>query len=238
MPGPEVLPGRLPTEVLAVLCLLLNEGHLTTSGSGWRRDLSQDALWLAGLLCRLLPGEPEALGLLALMRPHLARADARFPGTGSLVRLADQDRSLWDHDGTEEAVALIERAAAMRRPGPYQIEAAIAACHAEAPSFESTDWMQIVALYDLLLETEPSPVVRLNRALAIWRVAGAQAALRELDPLVMELDDYHIYHAARGELLSEMGRDEQARAERMKAPGLTHNQAERALLQQLPLRPH
>jgi RNA polymerase sigma factor (sigma-70 family) len=231
MPGPEELPGRLP-EVLAVLYLLFNEGHLATSGSGWRQDLSQDALWLTGLLCRLLPGEPEALGLLALMRLHLARADARFTDTGDLVRLTDQDRSLWDHDAIREAVTLIERAAAMRRLGPYQVEAAIAACHAEARSFESTDWMQVVALYDLLLEMEPSPVVRLNRALAIWRVAGAQAALRELDRLAAELDGYHIYHAARGELLSEMGRDEQARAARLQAHDLTHNQAERALLRQ------
>jgi predicted RNA polymerase sigma factor len=231
MPGPEELPDRLP-EVLAVLYLLFNEGHLTTSGSGWRRDLSQDALWLTGLLCRLLPGEPESLGLLALMRLHLARADTRFTDTGDLVRLADQDRSLWDHDAIQEAVALIERAAAMRRLGPYQVEAAIAACHVEAPSFESTDWVQVVALYDLLLEIEPSPVVRLNRALAIWRVAGPQAALRDLDRLATELDDYHIYHAARGELLSQLGRDEQARAERLKAHDLTHNQAERALLRQ------
>jgi predicted RNA polymerase sigma factor len=129
-------------------------------------------------------------------------------------------------------VTLIERAAAMRRPGPYQVEAAIAACHAEAPSFESTDWMQVVALYDLLQEMESSPVVRLNRALAIWQVAGAQAALRELDRLAAELDGYHIYHAARGELLSEMGRDEQARAARLRAHDLAHNQAEQALLRQ------
>jgi predicted RNA polymerase sigma factor len=229
MPEPEELPGRLP-EVLAVLYLLFNEGHLATSGSGWRRDLSQDALWLTGLLCRLLPGEPEPMGLLALMRLHLARADARFTDTGDLVRLADQDRSQWDHDAIGEAVTLIERAASMRRPGPYQVEAAIAACHAEAASFESTDWMQVVALYDLLLEMEPSPVVRLNRALALWRVAGAQAALHELDALAAVLDGYHIYHAARGELLSEMGRDEQARAARLQAHDLTHNQAERALL--------
>ena len=231
MPGPQELPARLP-EVLAVLYLLFNEGHLATSGSGWRRDLSQDALWLAGLLCRLLPGEPEALGLAALMRLHLARASTRFTGTGDLVRLADQDRALWDHDAIEQAVTLIERAAALRRPGPYQVEAAIAACHAEARSFEATDWLQVVALYDLLLEMEPSPVIRLNRALAVWRVAGAQVALRELDQLAAELDGYHIYHAARGELLSEMGRDEQARAARIQAHDLTHNQAERALLRQ------
>ena len=235
MPGPEELPGRLP-EVLAVLYLLFNEGHLATSGSGWRRDLSQDALWLTGLLCRLLPGEPEALGLAALMRLHLARASARFTGTGDLVRLADQDRALWDHDAIAEAVTLIERAAALRRPGPYQVEAAIAACHAEAPSFEATDWMQVVALYDLLLQMEPSPVVRLNRALAIWQVAGAHAALRELDQLAAELDGYHIYHVARAELLAEMGRHEQTRASRLQAHDLTHNEAERALLRQrLPL---
>jgi len=131
---------------------------------------------------------PEALGLLALMRLHLARVGARFTCTGELVRLADQDRSLWDHNVIREAVTLIERAAALRQPGPYQVEAAIAACHAEAPSFESTDWMQVVALYDLLLQMEPSPVVRLNRALAIWQVAGAHAALRELDQLAAELD--------------------------------------------------
>jgi RNA polymerase sigma-70 factor (ECF subfamily) len=231
MPGPEELPARLP-EVLAVLYLLFNEGHLATSGSGLRRDLSQDALWLTGLLCRLLPAEPEALGLLALMRLHLARADTRFTPAGDLVQLADQDRSLWDHDAIAEAVTLIERAAARRRPGPYQVEAAIAACHAEAPSFDSTDWMQIVALYDLLLQMDPSPVIRLNRALAIWRVAGPQAALQELDQLAAELDGYHIYHAARGELLSQMGRDEQARAARLQAHDLTHNQAERILLRQ------
>jgi RNA polymerase sigma-70 factor (ECF subfamily) len=229
MPSPEELPARLP-EVLAVLYLLFNEGHLATSGSGWRRDLSQDALWLTGLLCRLLPDEPEALGLLALMRLHLARADARFTPAGEMVRLADQDRSLWDHRAIADAVALIEQAATVRRVGPYQVEAAIAACHAEAPSFESTDWMQVGALYDLLLQMDPSPVIRLNRALAISRVAGPQAALSELDRLAAELDGYHIYHAARGELLSQMGRDEQARAARLQAHDLTHNQAERALL--------
>jgi len=231
MPSPEELPDQLP-EVLAVLYLLFNEGHLATAGSGWRRDLSEDALWLTGLLCRLLRGEPEALGLLALMRLNLARAAGRFTTNGDLVKLADQNRSLWNRDAIREAVALIERAAAMRRLGPYQVEAAIAACHAEAPTFESTDWPQVIALYDLLLELAPSPVVRLNRALAVWQLAGAQAALRQLDDLAGELDDYHIYHAARGELLSEMGREEQSRAARLRALSLTHNQAERALLRQ------
>jgi RNA polymerase sigma-70 factor (ECF subfamily) len=217
MPSPEEIPDRL-SEVLAVLYLLFNEGHLETAGSGWRRDLSEDAIWLTGLLCRMLPAEPEALGLLALMRLHLARAAGRFTENGDMVRLAEQDRSLWNRDAIREAVALIERAAAMRRLGPYQVEAAIAACHAEAPDFESTDWLQVIALYDLLLKLAPSPVVRLNRALAVWRVAGAGAALHQLDELAGDLDGYHIYHAARGELLSEMGRREQARAPAAVAP--------------------
>jgi RNA polymerase sigma-70 factor (ECF subfamily) len=231
MPAPEELPERL-SEVLAVLYLLFNEGHLATAGSGWRRDLSEDAAWLTGLLCRLLPGEPEALGLLALMRLHLARAGARFTEDGDLVRLADQDRSMWDRDTIREAVALIERAASMRRLGAYQVEAAIAACHAEAQSFESTDWLQVLALYDLLLDLAPSPVVRLNRALAVWRVVGARAALTQLDELAADLDGYHIYHAARGELLFELGHAEQSRAARLRALALTHNQAERAFLRQ------
>jgi RNA polymerase sigma-70 factor (ECF subfamily) len=231
MPSPEQLPDRT-AEVLAVLYLLFNEGYLTTAGSGWRRDLAEEAAWLAGVLCRLLPGEPEALGLLALMRLHLARAAGRFTESGELVRLADQDRSRWDRSAIQEAVLLIERAAAMRRLGPYQVEAAIAACHAEAPAFESTDWLQVLALYDLLLSLAPSPVVRLNRALAVWRVAGPQTALRQLDELANDLDGYHIFHAARGELLSEIGLQEQSRAARLQALALTGNQAERALLRQ------
>jgi len=231
MPSPADVPDRL-SEVLAVLYLLFNEGHLATAGSGWRRDLSEDALWLTGLLCGMLPGEPEALGLLALMRLHLARAASRFTEDGDLVRLADQDRSLWDRDAIRDAVALIEQAAAAHRLGPYQVEAAIAACHAEAPSVESTDWLQVLALYDLLVKLAPSPVVRLNRALAVWRVAGPQEALHVLDELAGELDGYHIYHAARAEILSEMGRAEPSRIARLHALGLTRNQAERALLTQ------
>jgi RNA polymerase sigma-70 factor (ECF subfamily) len=232
MPAPEQFAERL-SEVLAVLYLLFNEGHLATAGGTWRRDLSEEAEWLTAVLSRLLPGEPEVLGLLALMRLHLARAAARFTDAGELVRLADQDRSRWDRAAIREAVTLIERAAGMRRLGPYQVEAAIAACHAEADSFASTDWLQVVALYDLLLNLAPSPVVRLNRALAVWRVAGAQAALRELDELAADLDGYHIYHAARGELLSEMGRAEQSRAARLRALSMTHNQAEQALIRHL-----
>jgi predicted RNA polymerase sigma factor len=218
--------------VLAVLYLLFNEGYLASGpGDPARRDLAEEASWLAALVVRLLPAEPEALGLLALMLLHLARAATRFDAAGELVLLPDQDRSRWDRAAIAEAVALIERAGAMRRPGPYQLQAAIAACHAEAPSWEATDWPQIVALYDLLLGLAPTPVVRLNRAVALRQVLGAEAALREVDALARELDGYHLYHATRAELLLELGRREQSRAAELRAIGLTANRAERSLLE-------
>jgi RNA polymerase sigma-70 factor (ECF subfamily) len=169
-----------------------------------RRDLAEDATWLAALLTRLLPGEPEPLGLLALMHLHLARMASRFTGDGELVLLADQDRSRWDRTLIAQAISLIEQAAAQKRPGPYQLEAAIAACHAEATSLAATDWQQIVVLYDLLLRMRPSPVVRLNRAVALRQIAGAEAALAEVNALAEELDGYHLFHAIRGELLLEL----------------------------------
>jgi len=219
-------------EVLAVLYLMFNEGYLASgAGAPARRDVAEDATWLAALLSRLLPAEPEALGLLALMRLHLARAAARFDAAGELVLLADQDRSLWDREAIAAAVALIERAAALRRPGPYQLQAAIAACHAEAPSWAETDWTQILVLYDLLLRMAPTPVVRLNRAVALRAVAGPEAALAEVDALAGELDGYHLFHATRAELLFELGRREQSRAAEVRALGLTANRAERRLLE-------
>jgi predicted RNA polymerase sigma factor len=171
------IPYRLPTdddmgerlrEVLVVLYLMFNEGYLASSGTApSRRDLAEDAAWLTALVTRHMPGEPEPLGLLALMRLHLARSKARFTGAGELILLADQDQTLWDQSMIAEAIALIEQAAALRQPGPYQVEAAIVACHAEATSWAATDWRQIVLLYDLLLQMKPSPVVRLNRAVAL-----------------------------------------------------------------------
>jgi predicted RNA polymerase sigma factor len=181
-------------------------------------------------VCRLLPNEPEPMGVLALMKLHLARGPSRFDAAGNLVLLADQDRTSWDRSLIGEAIALIERAAARARPGPYQLEAAIAACHAEAPSVERTDWRQIVVLYDMLLVLAPSAVVRLNRAIALWRVEGPGSALRELDALAPELDAYHLLHAARGEILSELGRPDEALAAQTQALHLTRNTAERALL--------
>jgi RNA polymerase sigma factor (sigma-70 family) len=231
IPSEADLGDRL-TEVLDVLYLVFNEGHLATMGGApSHRDLAEEAAWLAALLCRLLPNEPEPTGLLALMKLHLARGQSRFDAAGQIVLLADQDRARWDRSLISDAIGLIERAARRARPGPYQLEAAIAACHAEAPSIERTDWRQIVVLYDMLLTLAPSPVVRLNRAIAVWRVDGPEVALRNLDALTVDLDGYHLFHAARGEMLHELGRREQARAARVRALDLTQNSAERALLE-------
>jgi RNA polymerase sigma-70 factor (ECF subfamily) len=231
VPRADELAPRLDA-VLAVLYLMFNEGYLSSGGGDpARRDLAEDAAWLAALLTRLLPAEPEPLGLLALMRLHLARAAARFDDSGDLVLLAHQDRARWDHEAIAAAVRLVERAGAMRRPGPYQLQAAIAACHAEAASWADTDWPQIVVLYDLLIRLSPSPVVRLNRAVALRWVAGSRAALAELEPLAGALDGYHLFHAARAELLQELGRHREARAAELRALDLTANRAERALLE-------
>ncbi len=231
IPRDDELEERLG-EVLAVLYLMFNEGYLTSSGTApTRRDLAEDAAWLTALVTRLLPGEPEPLGLLALMRLHLARVEARFTDSGEMVLLADQDRSRWDRSMIAEAVALIEQAGVQQRPGPYQLEAAIVACHAEAKSWDTTDWQQIVVLYDLLLQMRPSPVVRLNRAVALRQVAGLEAALEEVNKLARDLDHYHLYHSIRGELLLELGYREQARASALRALGLTQNRAEQSLLE-------
>ena len=158
MPAERDLPERLD-EVLAVLYLMFNEGYLATAGEqATRRDVAEDAAWLAGLMVRLMPDEPEALGLLALMRLHLARAGARFDAAGNLVLLQDQDRGRWEQERITSAIVLLQRAAALRRTGPYQLQAAIAACHAEARTWGETDWQQIVTLYDALLDPTWSDV--------------------------------------------------------------------------------
>jgi RNA polymerase sigma factor (sigma-70 family) len=230
MPSDDELGERLG-EVLVVLYLMFNEGYLASGGEApTRRDLAEDAAWLMALVARLLPEEPEPLGLLALMSLHLARSEARFTDTGELVLLPHQDRSRWDRSMIAEAVALIEQAARLQRPGPYQVEAAIVACHAEAESWAATDWRQIVLLYDLLLQMTPSPVVRLNRAVALRQVAGPEAALAEVNALARDLNNYHLFHAIRGELLLELSYREQARAEALRASELTQNRAEQSLL--------
>ena len=227
--GPE-LHARLDG-VLTVLYLLFNEGYLATGGeTAARRDLAADATWLAGLLVRLLPGEPEARGLLALMQLHQARAAARFDAAGGLVLLCDQDRTRWDQAAIQAAGALVVEALRQQRPGPYQIQAAIAACHAEAPTWAATDWPQICLLYGQLVRLDPSPVVRLNCAIA-WRyLAGPAAALAVIDTLAADLVRYHLYHATRADLLRALDRLAEARAADAQALALTTNAAERALL--------
>jgi len=230
LPREDELDARL-NQVLSVLYLMFNEGYLASQGgSAARRDVAEDAAWLAELLVHLFPREPEALGLLALMRLHLARADARFDAHGELVLLRDQDRRRWDMAAVAAAVALIEQAAALRRPGPYQLQSAIAACHAEAPSWAATDWPQILALYTMLQRVSPTPVTRLNRAVALRQVAGPSVALAEVQALAGELDGYHLFHAIYGALLQELGQDQQARREELRALALTHNPAEQSLM--------
>src|SRR5438132_6865298 len=195
VPEANELPDRL-AEILGVLYLMFNEGYVASS-TAERRDLAEDARWLAQLIVRLMPDEPEAIGLLALMTLQLARAAARFSGDGRLVLLADQDRSRWDRDRTADGLALVERAGRMRRTGPYQIQAAIAALHAEAPTWADTDWTQIVMLYEGLLRMTGSSVVRLNHAIALSHVAGPERALAEVDALSDELGRYHLFHSTR-----------------------------------------
>ena len=230
VPSGEDMSERLG-QVLEVLYLTFNEGYLSSGpGQPTRRNLAEEAAWLTALVVRLLPSEPEPLGLLALMRLNLARGAARFDDTGEMVLLADQDRRLWRREEIEQGVELIERAASMGKPGPYQLQAAIAACHCEAATWEQTDWPQILVLYDMLIAIAPSAVFRLNRAVALRQVRGAEAALSEVEGLAVELDGYHLFHATRAELLAELGLPGSREAHH-RALALTANRAERALLE-------
>jgi RNA polymerase sigma factor (sigma-70 family) len=218
--------------VLSVLYLMFNEGYLSRGTElATRRDLAEDAAWLAGLVAVLMPDEPEVLGLLAMMKLNLARSAARFDAAGEIVLLPDQDRSIWDMAGIAEATVILDRAGAMRASGPYQLQAAIAATHAEAASWEKTDWHQIVVLYDTLLRLVDSPVVRLNRAVALSHFAGPEAAMGEINDLAMTLSGYHLFHSTRAELLDQLGEPGLAREARTRALDLCHNAAERSLLE-------
>ena len=230
IPDPDQLADRL-AEVLAVVYLVFNEGYLASAGrQPARRDLAAQAVSLTRLLHRLMPREPEVLGLLALLLLHESRAATRFDGWGRLVRLADQDRARWNRALIAEATGLLDRALALRGPGPYQVQAAIAALHAEAPDYERTDWSQIRLLYDRLQALTPSPVVLLNRAVATRYVVGPEAALAEITPLAAELDGYRLFHALQAGLLTGLGRDDEARAASERALALAGNPAERELL--------
>jgi RNA polymerase sigma factor (sigma-70 family) len=232
VPDDDELGERL-SSVLSVIYLVFNEGYLSsTPADAQRRDLTDDAEWLTALLARLMPTEPEVLGLLALIRLHRARVEARFDQQGRLVLLRDQDRQRWNRAEIAAAADLIVRAARLRRPGPFQLQAAIVACHAEATSWAETDWLQILLLYDALLRHAPSPVVRLHRAIALSHVCGPEAALDEVNAVGTELNRYHLFHATRAELLRELGRVDEARCSDEQALGLTGNPAERALLEQ------
>jgi RNA polymerase sigma factor (sigma-70 family) len=230
VPDPDEFPARLG-EVLTVIYLVFNEGYLASAGrTPARRDLAAQAIALCRLLHALMPREPEVLGLLALMLLHESRAATRFDGWGRLVRLGDQDRSRWDRSLIGEATRLLARATSLRRPGPYQLQAAIAAVHAAASRYAGTDWRQIRALYDRLLEFTPSPVVRLNRAVATRFTAGPAAGLAEIEPLAGDLAGYRLFHAVRAELLAELGRHAEAREANEQALALAGNPAERELL--------
>ena len=230
VPDPDHLAERL-AEVLAVVYLVFNEGYLASAGrQPARRDLAAQAVTLTRLLHRLMPREPEVLGLLALELLHESRARTRFDGWGRLVRLKDQDRARWNAELIAEAIRLLDQALAMRASGPYQVQAAIAALHAEAPSYDETDWRQIRMLYCRLQELTPSPVVLLNRAVATRYTIGPRAALEEIEPLAPELDCYHLFHALRAGLLAGLGRDAEARAASERALALAGNPAERELL--------
>jgi predicted RNA polymerase sigma factor len=229
MPAAAQRAGRLD-DVLTVTYLMYNEAYVSTSGEADDRDLGADALWLAGLVATSLPDEPEALGLLALLTLQHARQPARFDRRGSLVMLDRQDRSLWDRQAIESADVLLERAAARRRPGRFQLQAAIAACHASAGSWADTDWLQILVLYDMLLAHDPSPVTRLNRGVAMGKVWGADGALAYVDRLGVELDGYHLFHATRAALLRELDRNPEADRADQRALTLTRNAAEQVLL--------
>ncbi len=230
VPDPDELADRL-AEVLAVVYLVFNEGYLASAGrEPARRDLAAQAISLTRLLHYLMPREPEVLGLLALLLLHESRAATRFDGWGRLVRLAEQDRARWDRQLIAEAMRTLGAAFKLRRPGPYQVQAAIAALHAEAPSYGQTDWPQIRLLYDQLQAMTPSPVVLLNRAVATRYVLGPEAALAEIEPLAAELDGYRLFHALRAALLTGMGREAEAAAASQRALALASNPAERELL--------
>jgi len=231
VPEREELPERLDA-VLHVVYLVFNEGYSASTGESLtRHDLSSEAIRLGRLLIDLLP-EPEAIGLLALMLLHDARRAARTSPDGELILLDEQDRTLWNHHQISEGAALVERALSSRRFGPYTLQAAIAAAHAEAPSPEATDWRQIVGLYDVLLRVESSPIVELNRAAAIAMRDGAAAGLALVDAILArgDLADYYLAHSARADLCRRLGRVPEAIASYERALALTHQLPERRFL--------
>ena len=229
VPPAHLLPDRLPA-VLHVLYLIYNESY---SDQEHKARLSTEAIQVARVLATLMPDEPEAQGLLALMLLQEARHAARLDGDGELVTLEHQDRSQWDRDLIGEGTAILERALRRRRAGPFQIQAAIAACHATAPRFQDTDWPQIVGLYDQLRRVLPNPMVDLNRTVALAMAQGPETALPDLDALADSgrLDGYHLLHATRADFLRRLGREDEAAKSLRTALELAPTDAERRLLE-------
>src|ERR687887_2650600 len=229
VPSEADLPARLQA-VLAVVYLVFNEGYAASSGDALvREDLCREAIRLGRLLLELMPDEPEVMGLLALMLLVESRRATRATPAGDLILLADQDRSRWDRELIAEGQALVRRCLRRDQPGPYQIQAAINAVHSDAPSADLTDWSQILQLYDQLMAIAPSPIVALNRAVAVAEGDGPEAALAVVDAL--DLDSYHVFHAIRADLLRRLGRTGEAAAAYTAAIERTDNAAERAFLE-------
>ncbi|WP_235928967.1 RNA polymerase sigma factor [Marisediminicola senii] len=217
--------------VLTVVSVMYSEAHLIAGGDAAAdRDLADDALWLARVVAHQLPREAEAQGLLSLLLFHRAREGARAVD-GELILLADQDRTRWDGRLIAEGQAVLGKAAMLRRPGRWQLHAAIAACHSDTRDGGDTDWLQVLTLYDMLLAYDRSPIVRLNRTVALAEVDGPQAALEEVDALRQALTGYHLWHAVRARMLRHLGRRDEAMAEDLRALELTANDAERRLLE-------
>lgn len=233
IPQEDELPTRL-SAVLEVVYLVFNEGYAATTGDAWiRRDLAEEAMRLGRILSGLLPGQPEVHGLVSLMELQASRFAARFGPRGEPVLLPDQDRSRWDRTLVIHGLAALDRATRLRRPlGPYTVQAAIAACHARAPRFQDTDWEAVVALYDALAQLAPSPVVELNRAVAVMYADGPQAALDAIDAVRGDprLARYHLLGAVRGDVLLRLGRHAEAAEALETAAGLAPTLRERNLL--------
>jgi RNA polymerase sigma-70 factor (ECF subfamily) len=233
VPPRAQLPERL-SSVQAVIYLVFNEGYSATAGDSLiRRELCAEAIRLGRTLCELLPDEPENLGLLALMLLHDSRRDARMK-QGKLVTLEEQDRSLWDHERIREGVALLNRALRMRRPAPYQLQAAISAIHAEAASPAETDWQEIALLYQELMRLTPSPIVALNHAVAVAMSDGLERGLAQIDQVGAsgQLEDYHLFHAARADILRRLGRKTESAEAYAAALRLVTNQVEKDYLRE------
>ena len=231
VPPRELLAERL-SGVLAVLYLIFNEGYTSTEGALLNVELCDEAIWLAHMVNGLMPGEPETIGLLALILLQHSRHRARVDDHGELVLLEDQDRARWDQEMIDEGLAKLDAAVALRRPGPYQVQAAIAALHAQAPRPEDTDWPEIATLYRVLQAMSPSPVIELNWAVAVAMADGPDAGLALMEPLAGVLDRYHLFHAARADLLRRSGRTDDARLAYSRALDLVTNPVERRYLTQ------